>query len=701
MCPELLHDIMAPARAFPGKSGADRKGVAKEMDPNGEWSTQWLDQLKQWIERKREEAPNHESPLTLYPLQLINCIRLERNDAVYIFDEVGCGKTISAGLMALHYLCSHDKNVLIITENSVKGQFWNDWMEKLPFFDWGFVSEWARRGWYFSNPDNGDRIDIAANNHAQIRDANKSEDRFGMIIIDEAHKFLLNEKSMDLEYALAGKDGGREEYLKRLGRVEPARLRELLKLEGQHPDKVVFLTATPVKDDLGQLKTYYLIAKTLLGPKRDPGGSWVREFGVEQNKKDVLCSQFDPKFPVTRYFKETSEQFKHDPGGQPQRCLAHIWEYQVFKPAGERDPKAWRLAYIEQKNRLVMRVIEDVLSRSEHQESADRFVIFVDKVEKDSGVRQLVDYLREYADKKPITSFFPNGKNDVMGIWSDTQNKLFDLLRRVKAGESEDILPRIVVVNYQVGEVGINLPYYNYVINYHIPAFPSSLEQRYGRIDRLTSRYSEIHIGYLICRNQDSRCPNRDTENFKKALQSYLAGLPLPTRNVILDTTLVEEVLKRQKEALERNRKMQELLSDADKLRVCGQQCTEATRWSNASGLSNVQRWLVSFCRKRNILWQGSPDSEEARRNFAETARRALEKQEGSILEQKDPEAVERLIEQLGNHVMFAQSPSWTDFQFPLFVDAVEDCVTHIREKMAAEREKDGRTDNFLSFCES
>lgn len=149
------------------------------MEPNGGWSIQWLDKLKQWIEKKREEDPANGLPLTLYPLQLINCMRLEKNDAVYIFDEVGCGKTISAGLMALHYLCNHDKDILIITENSVKGQFWTDWMEKLPFFDWGFVSDWARKGWYFIDPDKGDRIHIAANNFAQIRDANKKKDRAG------------------------------------------------------------------------------------------------------------------------------------------------------------------------------------------------------------------------------------------------------------------------------------------------------------------------------------------------------------------------------------------------------------------------------------------------------------------------------------------------------------------------------------------
>ena len=32
--------------------------------------------------------------IELYPIQFANCDRLEKNEVVYIFDEVGSGKTI-------------------------------------------------------------------------------------------------------------------------------------------------------------------------------------------------------------------------------------------------------------------------------------------------------------------------------------------------------------------------------------------------------------------------------------------------------------------------------------------------------------------------------------------------------------------------------------------------------------------------------
>lgn len=77
--------------------------------------------------------------ITLYPIQFANCDRLVNNDAVYIFDEVGCGKTISSGLMAMDYIHNHNKNVLVITTNALirseygMGQFQSDLMYRLPF----------------------------------------------------------------------------------------------------------------------------------------------------------------------------------------------------------------------------------------------------------------------------------------------------------------------------------------------------------------------------------------------------------------------------------------------------------------------------------------------------------------------------------------------------------------------------------------
>ena len=50
------------------------------------------------------EILNKSIEFSFFELQFANCKRLEKNNDIYIFDEVGTGKTISAGLMAIHYI---------------------------------------------------------------------------------------------------------------------------------------------------------------------------------------------------------------------------------------------------------------------------------------------------------------------------------------------------------------------------------------------------------------------------------------------------------------------------------------------------------------------------------------------------------------------------------------------------------------------
>ena len=166
-----------------------------------EWNREWIKSIDL-------------DKLNLYPIQFSNCDRLRANDAVYIFDEVGSGKTISSGLMALDYLRNHkNEKVLIITINSLVkklinseyGQFLNDWKEKLPFTE----NELEKR------------IEIVNNIYRNIPSG-----KYGLVIIDEAHLFL---------------------------NKETKRYKSLLEIEA---DKVVFLTATPIKENRNDLYTY-------------------------------------------------------------------------------------------------------------------------------------------------------------------------------------------------------------------------------------------------------------------------------------------------------------------------------------------------------------------------------------------------------------------------------------------------------------
>lgn len=191
------------------------------MQPKEQINGQKID--RSWVNFINTDEVN------LYPIQFANCDRMWWNDCVYIFDEVGSGKTISSGLMALDYLYNNrdnNKRVLIVTINALSkktksggyGQFLKDWFEKLPFDKFGF----------------NNRVTISNNHYSNL--AKLSLEPFGLIIIDEAHLFL---------------------------NANTARTKELKRLSAQ---KVVFMTATPSDSTL---TAYFNIKSCILGKLQD------------------------------------------------------------------------------------------------------------------------------------------------------------------------------------------------------------------------------------------------------------------------------------------------------------------------------------------------------------------------------------------------------------------------------------------------
>lgn len=197
--------------------------------------------------------------VTLYPLQLANCDRLENNKAVYIFDEVGSGKTISAGLMALHYLyhyfyeCKHSeqRKILVITTSQLAdnkdgpGPFRRIWFNKLPFSELLGTVQLKVINYDYRNIQK-------VNRYIPNRGSNRIKDNWDLVIIDEAHMFLRSDRAKD------NPKYDTERYKELIGRGEKG---------GRiYAQKVVFLTATPIKNSLKDLNTYSDLAWKLTHP---------------------------------------------------------------------------------------------------------------------------------------------------------------------------------------------------------------------------------------------------------------------------------------------------------------------------------------------------------------------------------------------------------------------------------------------------
>lgn len=408
----------------------------------------------------------------IYPIQFANCDRLRKNDAVYIFDEVGSGKTISSGLMALDYLYNHpDKKVLVITTNALVkktsnsnfeyGQFLNDWAKRLPFEGLKLM----------------DRIELVNNHYSNL----VSEKSYGLIIVDEAHLFL---------------------------NTESKRYTNLCNLR---TEKIVFLTATPIKSQKEDLSIYVKIARAVTA-KKIPD-DWIAEistFGKEP--EEIICSGFDETYPVTRYFKDTIKALNVE-GFQKTRARRlhpQLWEY-----GGEKTKDEVLLEQIVEKCK---------------EKYDNRFIVFTRFVEKEA--KAIGELLKN------------NGFQEFsQGHFADT-DKTYKIVTGengadLRAFERTADLPTVLILTYQIAEQGVNLPGYNHVVNYHISAFPSALEQRFGRIDRMKSIYPEINICFLIAKGKW----DTNTWNFYCAIHTYLCNLIsyLPSRNTILSTDMIQK----------------------------------------------------------------------------------------------------------------------------------------------------------------
>ena len=435
-----------------------------------------------------------------YPIQFANIERLRKNDAVYIFDETGSGKTISSGLMTIDYLYNHPKKrVLILTapqlvdksDGETKGQFLDDWFDKLPFEELSLE----------------ERIEI--DNYWYGNIANKVNKQYGLIILDEAHEYLEAKQ-------------------------------RFLCLEQLRAEKIIIMTATPIKSGAENLSKYCDIADTILGKENDR--SWL-DFIPEKNGQ-VICSLFDTSIPVTRYFKDTINALKYDGYKKTKaiRKLPQMWEY---------SDKASKIPQI-------ISQIASIRSKSiEEKRIKDRFIIFTRTIETDQeSFREylinnsydkehditFVDYdVADNIDERVLTYVVINGKSDhKIGEFSHNGS-----------GESVDKcpLPDIIIVTAKIGEAGVNLPGYDYVINYHISGFPSVLEQRFGRIDRMGNAkngtlYESINVVYPFSNVLNYwDMDDSDEKNFISALDIYKRQVisRLPGRNVIFTKRILEK----------------------------------------------------------------------------------------------------------------------------------------------------------------
>ena len=557
--------------------------------------------------------------IELYPIQFANCDRLAQNDAVYIFDEVGSGKTISSGLMAIDYLFNNKgKNILIITTNSLsrkdllsinkQGQFLQDWFDKLPFLELGFDA----------------RIEIVNNYYSHFL----SNKEYGLVIIDEAHLFL-NENS--------------------------ERCKELT--NNIKAEKVIFLTATPIKNDGYDLYTYWRIAQeiTKITGKEIPN-NWIEEINTQyKSENNLICSSFDSSSPVTRYFKDTimalnSEKFEKI---KAKRLLSEVWEYDIKKS--------------EIKLEVLLKNIKEVLKNDEKS----KFVIFTRYVEKEA--KKIEEYLckdEDFLCENDTLNISSNKKWTVKVVTGENASELAKF-------KGHDNLPTVLVLTYQVAEQGTNLPGFNYVINFHIPPFPSSLEQRFGRIDRMGkngSQFDEIHMCFLIRENTW----DTDTCNFYIAVSKYMHNLIsyLPSKNAILSEKIINSYNQAKNLVDQYIQKIESLLSNPKLMNKIER---------HFQNLEENQEEIIQ-CEDDKILFEFIEEYglyDRCEKIFKKNVKEKLSELKKEFKEPKGQSLtdIKKIIEKVGDKIFYFTGNLFDENTQELHtLDAIEDCAQYIKE---------------------
>ena len=93
-------------------------------------------------------------------------------------------------------------------------------------------------------------------------------------------------------------------------------------------EKIVFLTAIPIKSSKNDLYTYVGIATRVTN--KELSCDWVDEINTNSRKpEEIICSTFDVEFPVTRYFKDTimSLNVEGYQKRQARRLTPQLWQY--------------------------------------------------------------------------------------------------------------------------------------------------------------------------------------------------------------------------------------------------------------------------------------------------------------------------------------------------------------------------------------
>lgn len=413
-------------------------------------------------------------------------------------DDVGLGKTISAGLIASELMARNRVHKMLIVAPKLLGPQWKSELESKFDIPATFVT-----GSALVKADPKDAGAIITTYHSAREHLEKiPEDRFDMLVLDEAHK------------------------LRNLYGVDPTpKVAKVFRnaLEKRRFRFVLMLTATPIQNRLWDLYSLVDLLTVARGHQNPFGseGMFARRF-IGDNRETARVLKADAR-----------EEFRKIVYGYMSRVRrgdAHLDFPERKILAHKVTPTSSELALIEtiaepiQKlNRLAQISILKALTSSPHalmkqmQNMAENKTI---PVELAAAVRDIVVPMKTSAKLEGLGQLVAQLRQQNPTGWRmviftqlrETQTTIEAYLsgRGLKVGiingssgqKNQDTIARFhadppdirVIVSTEAGSEGVNLQIANVLINYDLPWNPMIVEQRIGRVQRLGSPHKNVII---------------------------------------------------------------------------------------------------------------------------------------------------------------------------------------------------------------
>jgi superfamily II DNA or RNA helicase len=418
-------------------------------------------------------------------------------------DDVGLGKTISAGLIASELMSrKRVKAILIVCPKILTHQ----WKEELSTkFDIDSVIALGNE-LVTAKLDSETYAVITTYNTARLHLNSVPEGRFQMLILDEAHK-LRN---------LFGTANA----------PQVAKVFENL-LEKRFFKFVLMLTATPIQNrlwDLYSIIHLLTIAKGHVNPFGS-SGQFKRKF-IADNELDARKLNPSTKDEFQSIVYSYMSRIRRDDSNlvfPDRKVLLHRvhptrTELELLKYLGSEIPKF---------NRLVQIGILKAFTSSPHAvasycnsmarnqtasplfaETVNRIVQTVTDFSKLEGLAQLLTSLSKQSPASWRAVVFTTSRETQTSIenYLNSQGFSFALINGRTGDKNIDTLrkfradpPQVrVIVSTEAGAEGVNLQVANVLINFDLPWNPMVVEQRIGRVQRLGSKHEHVVIYNLV-----------------------------------------------------------------------------------------------------------------------------------------------------------------------------------------------------------